>query len=204
MLKHPRVSPLLEKLARNPVIAGIRDPKTVSLAIDRGMQVFFILGGTLLELGSMVSAIKDVPGSLVFLHIDLISGVGKDAAGVEYLAKTLPLDGIVTTRNHLIRAAKDVGLLAVQRLFALDSEGVKTGLTMMGSAKPDAVEILPALVLPHLADRLPVGEMPPIIAGGLVETWADIDAVLQASAVGVSTSRIELWDGLKGRGNAEK
>jgi len=200
LLTSERKSPLLEKLARNPVIAGIRDPKTVRLAIDRGMQVFFILGGTLLELGSMVSTIKDVPECLVFLHIDLISGVGKDAAGVEYLAKTLPLDGIVTTRNHLIRAAKDVDLLAVQRLFALDSEGVKTGLTMMRSAQPDAVEILPALVLPHLADRLPVGEMPPIIAGGLVETWADVDAVLRGPAVGVSTSRIELWDPLRGKG----
>ena len=75
-------SSLLQKLAGNPVIAGIRDPKTVSLAIDRGMQVFFILGGTLLELGPMVATIKDVPGCLVFLHIDLISGVGKDAAGL--------------------------------------------------------------------------------------------------------------------------
>ena len=50
----------------------------------------------------MVSAIKDVPDCLVFLHMNLVSGVGKDAAGVEYLAKTMPLDGIVTTRNYLI------------------------------------------------------------------------------------------------------
>lgn len=199
ILKPQRGSSLLSRLARNPVIAGIRDPKTVRLAIDRGMQVFFVLGGTLLELGPMVSPIKDVPDSLVFLHIDLISGVGKDAAGVEYLAKTLSLDGIVTTRTHLIRAAKDVGLLAVQRLFALDSEAVKTGLAMMRSAEPDAVEILPALVLPHLAERLPVDAMPPIIAGGLVETWADVDAVLQGPAVGVSTSRTELWDPSRGQ-----
>ncbi|HHV93203.1 MAG TPA: glycerol-3-phosphate responsive antiterminator [Firmicutes bacterium] len=194
MYKPAQEMPLLEKLARNPIIAGIRDPNTARLAIDRGMQVFFILGGTLLELGPMVSAIKDVPDCLVFLHIDLVSGVGKDAAGVEYLAKTMPLDGIVTTRNYLIRAAKDAGLLAVQRLFALDSEGVKTGLTMIQSAQPDAVEILPALVLPHLADRLPLDEMPPIIAGGLVETWADVEAVLRGPAVGISTSRVELWD----------
>ena len=112
----------MRSLARNPVIAGTGTLRQLGWQ-SIGECRCFLSWGTLLELGPMVSAIKDVPGVLVFLHIDLISGVGKDAAGVEYLAKTLPLDGIVTTRTHLIRAAKDVGLLAAQRLFALDSKG---------------------------------------------------------------------------------
>lgn len=188
-----RFYPLMDKLKANPVIAGIRDVAAVEIAIARGMQVFFVLGGTLSELGSITSTIKAQPGSMVFVHIDLIPGIGKDPAGVEYLGRNLPLDGVVTTRTQLIRAAKDAGLLAIQRLFALDSEAVKTGLNILRSAEPDAVEILPALVLPYLGRRLPVSTMPPIIAGGLVETMAELESVLNSPAVAVSTSSEELW-----------
>ncbi|NMB44802.1 MAG: glycerol-3-phosphate responsive antiterminator [Firmicutes bacterium] len=198
MLRDNKKRLLMDKLAEKPVIAGIREPTTVEIAVSKGMNVFFILGGTLLDLSAMVSAIKAEDGCLALVHIDLIPGIGKDAAGIEYLAQKLPLDGVVTTRTHLIRAAKDVGLLAIQRLFALDSEAVKTGLGMLRSAAPDAVEILPALVLPYLGRRLPVAEMPPIIAGGLVETVQEVRAVLDSPAVAVSTSKAELW-GWKGR-----
>lgn len=187
-------SSLLHKLDQNPVIAGLRDASAVRLALAKGMQVFFILGGTILELDEVVSAIKATDGTIAFVHIDLIPGLGKDQAAVEYLAERVPLDGVVTTRSHLIRAAKDAGLMAIQRLFALDSEAVRTGLNILRSSEPDAVEILPALVLPYLGDRLPVNSMPPIIAGGLVETVAELEAVLDSPAVAVSTSRVELWE----------
>ncbi|NLK07475.1 MAG: glycerol-3-phosphate responsive antiterminator [Firmicutes bacterium] len=192
---------LLRKLVENPVIAGLRDSAAVNLALAKGMNVFFILGGSILELESIIKTIKAENDTAAFVHIDLIPGLGKDAAAVNYLAKRMPLDGIVTTRSNLIRAAKDTDLLAIQRLFALDSEAVKTGLNILRSSEPDAVEILPALVLPSLKERLPVDSMPPIIAGGLVETVEEIKAILAGPAVAVSTSRVELWDWSKtGRG----
>jgi len=40
-----KMSLLLGKLANNPVIAGIREPAAVKMAVTKGMQVFFILGG---------------------------------------------------------------------------------------------------------------------------------------------------------------
>ncbi len=193
-LRKSKVHQLMDKLEQNPVIAGLRDAAAVKLAMAKGMQVFFILGGTILELDEVISAIKGQAGCMAFVHIDLIPGLGKDPAGVKYLAERVPLDGIVTTRTHLIRAAKDGGLLAIQRLFALDSEAVKTGLNILRSSEPHAVEILPALVLPYLGHRLPVAAMPPIIAGGLVETVPELKAVLDSPAVAVSTSRVELWD----------
>ncbi len=194
VLRGKRVSLLMDKLKVNPVIAGIRAPEAAEVAVNKGMQVFFILGGTLLDLDAMVRMIKREESNLAFVHIDLIPGIGKDSAGVRYLANTLPIDGVVTTRTHLIRAAKDAGLLAILRLFALDSEAVKTGFSMLHSAAPDAVEILPALVLPHLGLGLPVAEMPPIIAGGLVETVTDLEAILNSPVVAVSTSKADLWD----------
>ena len=111
------------------------------------------------------------------LPVDLISGGGKRCSRCEYPAKTLSLDEL-SLRTHLIRAAKDVGLLAVQRLFALDSEGVKTG-RMMRSAEPMLLN--PAgLVLPHLAERLPVDAIPVAELGGDLGRWRG----LQGPALG--------------------
>lgn len=187
------LSRLLPVLQQNRVIAGVRQPQDIQVAVDKGIKVFFFLGGTILQLREMVPRAKAPGDTMAFIHIDLVQGVGKDAAGVTFLARELPVDGIVTTRIQLIRAAKEERLWAIQRLFALDSEAVKTGLSVLRSAQPDAVEILPALVLPYLKHRLPVTAMPPIIAGGLVETVEELAAVLHSPAVAVSTSRKELW-----------
>ena len=83
--------------------------------------------------------------------------------------------------------------MAIQRLVMLDSESLKTGLEIIASSRPDAVEILPALVVPSMAHRLPMDKIPPFIAGGLVETIAEIESIMASGALGVSTSKKELW-----------
>ena len=60
-----------------------------------------------------------------------------------------------------------------------------------GIAK-DGVEPLPAPILPYIARRLP-RQLPPIIAGGLVETFEELEMVLRTPVVAVSTSQMELW-----------
>ncbi|HHY62487.1 MAG TPA: glycerol-3-phosphate responsive antiterminator, partial [Firmicutes bacterium] len=132
-------------------------------------------------------------GIAVFCHIDLIQGIGKDPAGIDWLADEIGISGILTTRSNLIRAAKASGLIAIQRLFLLDSESLKTAIDIVSSSRPDAVEILPALVLPSLIHRLPVRKLSPFIAGGLVETVPELEAVVSTGALGVSTSKQELW-----------
>ncbi|HEX6971041.1 MAG TPA: glycerol-3-phosphate responsive antiterminator, partial [Limnochordia bacterium] len=75
----------------------------------------------------------------------------------------------------------------------LDSEALKTGLGVLRSSHPDAVEMLPGLILPYIAHRLPIDELPPIIAGGMIETEQELKAVLASPAMAVSTSREALW-----------
>ena len=62
---------------------------------------------------------------IIFIHIDLSEGIGKDRSGIEYLSRS-GADGIISTRANLIRIAKEFGLLTVQRFFAYDSQGVKS------------------------------------------------------------------------------
>ncbi|NLN27411.1 MAG: glycerol-3-phosphate responsive antiterminator [Firmicutes bacterium] len=183
---------LLPRLRKKPVIAGVKSVEDALLAVEKQMEIIFFLTGTLFDLQDLVK--RDLqPRPLIFAHVDLLQGIGKDQWGMRFLAQVVGVDGILTTRSHLVKAAKKEGLLAIQRLFVLDSEALKTGLSIISSSAPDAIEILPALILPHIHQRLPVDELPPIIAGGLIETVDELKAVLRTPAMAVSTSRQELW-----------
>lgn len=182
-----------ERLKICPVIAGVRDPGQVEVAIQHGVGVLFILGGDIFALQDSVAK-AHAARRLIFAHMDLIKGVGRDEAGVRFLAGPVGVDGILTTRSNLIHPAKREGLIAVQRLFVLDSESLTAGLPTVEKAAPDAVEVLPGVILPLVAEELAArGPLPPVIAGGLIRTAAQVDAVLGAGAVAVSTSWIGLW-----------
>lgn len=183
---------LLSRLKKKPVIAGVKSVDDAVKAVEKQVEILFFLTGTLFDLRELVQ--RDLtPRPLIFAHVDLLQGIGKDQWGMRFLAQDVGVDGILTTRSHLIKSAKKEGLLAIQRLFVLDSEALKTGLSIVSSSEPDAVEILPALILPHIHQRLPVSDLPPIIAGGLIETVDELKAILKTPARAVSTSRQELW-----------
>ncbi|MEW6228538.1 MAG: glycerol-3-phosphate responsive antiterminator, partial [Bacillota bacterium] len=179
-------------LAKHPAIPALRRVEEVDEAASCGAALVFFLTGSIYDLRDVVQKAAG-HGQQVFCHLDLVQGIGKDPAGIRWLAREIGVRGVLTTRSSLIKAAKDEGLVAVQRLFVLDSESLKTGLSVIASSKPDAVEILPALVLPNIIHRLPVNEISPFIAGGLVETVPELEAVLATGALGVSTSKRELW-----------
>jgi glycerol uptake operon antiterminator len=182
-----------EGLKSRPVIAGLRESAQVEAAIRHRVGVLFILGEDIFALQE--SATKaHAEGRLIFAHVDLIKGVARDEAGVRFLAKQVCVDGILTTRSNLISPAKREGLIAVQRLFVLDSESLAAGLPTVEKAAPDAVEVLPGVILPTIVQELAArGALPPLIAGGLIRTAAQVEAVLAAGAVAVSTSQVSLW-----------
>ncbi len=182
-----------EGLKTRPVIAGLRDSGQVAIAIRHGVGVLFILGEDIFALQDSVTK-AHAEGRLIFAHVDLIKGVGRDEAGIRFLAKHVGVDGILTTRSNLVSPARREGLIAVQRLFVLDSESLTAGLPTVEKAAPDAVEVLPGVILPTIAQELAArGALPPLIAGGLIRTAVQVEAVLGAGAVAVSTSETSLW-----------
>jgi glycerol uptake operon antiterminator len=192
-----------EGLKARPVIAGLRESAQVEMAIRHGVGVLFILGEDIFALQDSVAK-AHAEGRLILAHVDLIKGVGRDEAGVRFLARNVGVDGILTTRSNLISPAKREGLIAVQRLFVLDSESLEAGLPMVEKAAPDAVEMLPGVVLPTIAPELRRrGTLPPLIAGGLIRTAAQVDSVLSAGAVAVSTSEQGLWGYTRNEGPGE-
>jgi glycerol uptake operon antiterminator len=175
----------------HPIIAAVRDRESFAAACASSCKVIFLVSADLLSLPELTE-MAHKERKLLFLHIDLAEGVGKDAAGIRYV-KQCGLDGIISTRSSLIKSAKEEGITCVQRFFMIDSHSVDTALTSIRSSHPDMIEIMPGIVtktFKRLSDKVDV----PIIAGGLLEEKEEIIAALSSGADAVSTGKKELWN----------
>lgn len=175
-------------LESSPVIAAVRD-KFFEKALDSPVDVIFLFGCGILTVEDRIKAAHKA-GKYIFVHIDLAEGIGKDKHGIEFLAQ-MGADGIISTKTFLIRAAKDCGMLTVQRFFAYDSQGVESINEVLAGSAPDIVEIMPG-VIGKIIERFSGGNIP-LIAGGLIETKHEVTTALNLGAFAVSTGKEELW-----------
>jgi glycerol uptake operon antiterminator len=182
----------LIELNTSPIIAALKKQDSIEDACKSIVKVCFILGGDILSVPKMVKALKE-NNKRAFVHIDMISGVGTDAAAVKYVARAWKPDGIITTRKGLIKCAKDEGLLTVQRIFLLDSTSIKSGITMINSANPDIVEVVPGVISKAISE-IKNNIHQQVIAGGMITTLDEVEKTLGAGAKGISTSSKNLWN----------
>ena len=179
---------LLDRLEYCPVIAAVRE-NNFHDALVSPAEVLFDLEAHLLTIRQRTAQAHQA-GKLLFVHLDLAEGIGKDREGLQYLAQC-GVDGIISTRGQSIRTAKDLGLITVQRFFALDSQGLGSIQEMLKTTNPHMMEIMPG-VIPKAISRFSAGSIP-VIAGGLIETRQEVTAALGSGALAVSTGRKELW-----------
>ncbi|KXS45998.1 MULTISPECIES: glycerol-3-phosphate responsive antiterminator [unclassified Candidatus Frackibacter] len=180
-------------LVKRPVIAAVKDLSDLHSIPEEKIAAIFVLGGDIFSLPKIVKAAVELD-KLVFLHIDLMKGIGKDKYGMKYLAEEVGIDGIVTTKSYLVKEAKKYDLITIQRLFILDSSAFETGVNIIKSSKPDLVEVLPGLILPHVISDLTEALEQPIIAGGLIKNQEQLEDILKTETLAVSTSSKELWE----------
>lgn len=183
-----KISEFMDCAERAPIIAAIHDRQWDDV-LNSPVEVLFYLRANILTIKDRIKE-AHAKGKSIFVHIDLCDGVGKDKAGLEFLANC-GVDGIVTTRAQHIRQAKDLGLLTVQRFFALDSQGIASIDEMINTAKPDLIEIMPG-VITKIIERFS-GCGIPVIAGGLIESKPEVTGAIGSGAIAVSTGCSDLW-----------
>lgn len=181
---------IIDKIIEQPVIGAISSEHQVDYK-NVPCQVFFLLGGEILEIKPMIEEIK-AAGKHVFVHVDLINGLKADPAGLK-LIKSYKPTGIITTRGHLIKEAKKLGLISILRLFLLDSKNLESGIRNVKNNQPDAVEVLPGALHKATAEICKRVKIP-VITGGLIKDKEDIIESLKAGAIAVSTSSEKLWN----------
>jgi len=179
---------LLNCLEQNPVIAAISDDKW-DLAIVSPVQVLFYLSANLLTVAERIRQAHEA-GKFVLVHLDLAEGIGRDRTGIKYLAQ-IGVDGVISTRAQAVQLAREQGLITVQRFFLLDSKGIESIDEMLRHTSPHFMELMPGVIAKSIR-RFGSGSTP-VIAGGLIETKAEVMDALGCGATAVSTGRKELW-----------
>jgi glycerol uptake operon antiterminator len=183
---------LIDEIIQSPVIAAVRDEQQLEMALKSKASTIFLLSGSINALGSSCQQILRA-GRRCFLHVDLIEGLRSDAQGMRFVATQFSPTGIITTKPACVKWAQSLGLLAVQRIFMLDSTAVQDGLRHIQACQPDLVEIMPGVS--EKAIRLACQNFNrPLIAGGLISTREEVFAALAAGALAVSTSVPALWN----------
>lgn len=183
-----QLSEMVDCLEQNPVIAAIGEDKWEA-ALASPAQVLFYLAADLMSIRERIAQAHREE-KLLLVHIDLAEGIGKDRAGIRFLADC-GVDGIISTKAQLIRYAKEQGLLTVQRFFALDSKGMESIEEMLRNTNPHLMEIMPG-VIGKAIRRFSQGRVP-VIAGGLVQTKQEVTEALSCGATAVSTGQQTLW-----------
>jgi glycerol uptake operon antiterminator len=182
---------LIDEIIANPVIAAVRSNEQLALALKSPVRTIFLLSGSINTLADDCRRVRQ-SGRLSFLHIDLVEGLRPDKQGLQFVARQIRPDGVITTKPACIKWAQEQNLATVQRIFLLDSSALRDGARQAAACRPDLVEVLPGVA--EKAIRLAVAAFArPLIAGGLISTREEVIAALAAGALAVSTGQSTLW-----------
>ncbi|MFT8312607.1 MAG: glycerol-3-phosphate responsive antiterminator [Sporolactobacillus sp.] len=182
-----------ERLHKFKKIASVKHPKHIDkvLTMSDRISAVFLLTGNITSVKKYVDLLRTehIP---VFIHIEKIGGISLDNEGLDFIANYVRPIGIVSTKPKLLVKAKKRELMAIQRVFMIDSDVYDYVLNSIDQYHPDLIEIMPSR-LPHIIQSLSEQIKIPLITGGLLSEKAHAVEAINCGAIGVSTSSMDVW-----------
>ena len=174
------------------MLPAIRDGASLNQALDLGYRQVLVERGSLLAMvGPLAGAARQ--GIAIFVNLDAVEGLAPDSAALAFLATDLGFSGVLSVKPHLLRDASRFRLRTVQRIHALDSTGLQTGLNSIVSPPPYAIAIAPAVAIPQVMLTIRANTSTPIWGTGFISSAEQANEVLAAGADVVSSGRLEVW-----------
>lgn len=153
-------------------------------------RTVFVLYGDICGIAGIVRRIKDA-GKIAIVHADLITGLAAKEISVDFLHSTTLADGIISTRTNMIQRAKELQMIAILRVFLIDSMAFDAALGAR-NLKPDAIDILPGL-MPSMIRRVRQMTGIPVLTGGLITEKREVMQALEAGALAISSTAPDVW-----------
>lgn len=178
-------------LQEQRILPAIRKMKDLEKLLKTSYTYIVLLDSHVGQLKNIVD-LGRANGKKLLLHADLIEGLKNDEYAAEFLCQSIRPAGIISTRGTVITKTKQNGLIAIQRLFLLDSSALEKSYTLLERTQPDYIEVLPGII-PHIIKEVKERSGIPIFAGGLIRSVSDVEQALGAGATAVTTSNTELW-----------
>ncbi|MBP2072639.1 MULTISPECIES: glycerol-3-phosphate responsive antiterminator [Thermoanaerobacterium] len=182
----------IERLKCNKLIAAVKEEKHIEKAINKNLSGVFLLTGNIGVIKRYVDFYRS-HDMFVFVHIEKIGGISFDKEGLEFVANYVKPDGVITTKNNLIKIAKKFDILTIQRCFMIDTDALKKTIEISKEAQPDFIELMPAL-MPDVIYEFTKNAKELVISGGLIKTSEHMINALLSGAIAVSTGDPKLWD----------
>ena len=174
------------------MLPAVRDGASLNQALDLGYRQVLIERGSLLAMvGPLASAAR--LGIAIFVNLDAVEGLAPDSAALAFLATDLGLSGVLSVKPHLLKDASRFRLRTVQRIHALDSTGLETGLNSIVSPPPYAIAVAPAVAVPQVMSTIRATTRTPVWGTGFITSIEQANEVLAAGADVVSSGRPEVW-----------
>ncbi|MFJ8527413.1 glycerol-3-phosphate responsive antiterminator [Bacillus sp. NPDC094106] len=173
------------------ILPAVRQIKDLEKLLHSSYEYIVILDIHIGQLQSVVALAKQ-HCKKVFLHVDLIHGLQSDGYATEFLCQTFKPYGLLSTKANVIMKAKQKDVVAIQRIFLIDSSAMEKSCNLLEKTKPDYIEVLPGAltgVIAEVKERTGV----PILAGGFIRSVDDVERALAAGATAITTSNKELW-----------
>lgn len=181
-----------QALGESPVIAAAKDEKGLEACLEAPCNVVVVLFGSILDLPGIVSKIH-LSNRIAIVHLDLIDGLACSASAVDYVQKCTSAAGVISTKSIIIKRAKQLGLIAIQRFFLLDSLAVSNISKQIRQNDPDFIELIPG-AMPKILREIRLLHNVPMITGGLIRDTGDVISALEAGAIAVSVTNRRLID----------
>jgi glycerol uptake operon antiterminator len=173
------------------ILPAVRKPKDLEKLMGFSYEYIVLLDSHISQLKPILDLARS-GGKKLLVHADLIEGLKNDEYAAEFLCQVMKPAGILSTRASVIAKTKQNGLLAIQRVFLLDSGALNKSYSLLERSQPDYIEVLPG-VIPDVIAEVKERTGIPIFAGGLIRSVEDVERAAAAGAAAVTTSRAELW-----------
>lgn len=181
----------MKAVMNQSIVPAIRHMKDFDQLLQTDYEYLVLLNAHIAQVKPLVRRAAE-QGKKMLLHADLIEGLKSDEYAAEFLAQEIRPAGLISTRNNVVLTAKKKGLIAIQRLFMLDTLALENSYVQLEKTKPDYVEVLPG-IMPRIIREFLEKTNIPVLAGGLIRTEEDVRLALEAGAAAVTTSRKALW-----------
>ena len=186
-----RKEEFLSALKKSPVIAAAKDDKGLDACLLSPCDVVVVLFGNILDIAEITGKITDA-GRIAIVHLDLIDGLSASPSAVDYIQNRTRAAGIISTKSVIIKRARQVGLIAIQRFFLLDSLALSNISKQIHQNNPDFIELIPGAMPKIISEVTSSLTDVPVITGGLIRDTQDVVNALNSGAIAVSVTNSRL------------
>lgn len=173
------------------IIPSVVHVSQIPTAIQSQCERVNLMVGNINTIGELTARLRS-SGKQVYIHIDMIGGLGRDKEAVAFVVEKLGVSGIITTKAHLVVAAKALHCRCVQRIFAIDTAALQTSFKMIEKHEPDEIELMPGL-MPDVIRMVKSHTQKTLITGGLIRSERQVEQAFESGADYVSTGYEALW-----------